>query len=148
MDIFSADEQEKIVQAISLAENGTSGEIRLVVEASSGKRTAWDAALAYFQKLDMHKTVRRNGVLIYLAVDDHAFAIAGDKGIDEKVPEDFWEATKEEMAGFFGKGEIVEGLVAGIRHAGEELRHFFPKTPDDVNELPNDIYFGKTENED
>jgi len=146
MDIFSADEQDRIVQAIGVAENRTSGEIRLVVEASSGERTAWEAALAYFQKLDMHKTVLRNGVLIYLAVDDHAFAIIGDKGIDEKVSEDFWEATKEEMAVFFRKGEIVPGLIAGIHHAGDQLRHFFPKRADDVNELPNEIYFGEVKN--
>ncbi len=142
MDIFSNEDQERVVQAISVAENMTSGELRLVVERRLEASSALDAAVAYFQQLGMHKTTLKNGVLIYLALDDHAFAIIGDTGINEKVPENFWEATKEEMASFFRRGEIVEGLIAGIHHAGEQLQHFYPKRPDDVNELPNDIYFG------
>src|SRR5690606_15401805 len=107
MDILSTQDQERVVHAISVAESKTSGEIRLVVERSLEEPSAWDAAVKFFKKLEMSNTSLKNGVLIYLAVDDHAFAIIGDSGIDHRVPEDFWETTKEKMVSFFVKGELV-----------------------------------------
>lgn len=144
MEIFNQEEQEKIEHAISLAENLTSGEIRLVVERRVHDKEAIDLAKDYFEKLKMHQTALRNGVLIYLATDDHQFAIIGDAGIDSKVPVDFWESTKDLMLGSFRKGDYVSGLIAGIEKAGEQLGRYFPRRSDDVNELPNDIYFGKS----
>ncbi|MGB7528497.1 TPM domain-containing protein [Sphingobacterium cellulitidis] len=144
MEIFNQEEQEKVEHAISLAENLTSGEIRLVVERRVHDMAALEQAKYYFEKLNMHKTALRNGVLIYLATDDHQFAIIGDAGIDKKVPEDFWESTKDLMLSYFKKEDYVGGLIAGIEKAGEQLGTYFPRRADDVNELPNDIYFGKS----
>ncbi len=144
MEIFNQEEQEKIVQAISLAENQTSGEIRLVVERTSKGSDAYGEAKRYFEKLGMHKTTLRNGVLIYLATEDHQFAIIGDAGIHAKVGDDFWESTKEKMVSFFRNGDFMNGLIEGIHEAGTQLATFFPRRGDDVNELPNDIYFGKS----
>ncbi|MCT1531102.1 TPM domain-containing protein [Sphingobacterium daejeonense] len=144
MEIFNQEDQEQVVHAISLAENRTSGEIRLVVERRVHNMDAIDQAKYYFEKLKMHETTQRNGVLIYLATDDHQFAIIGDTGINNKVPEDFWESTKELMLGYFKKGDFAEGLIEGIQKAGDQLATYFPRRADDVNELPNDIYFGKS----
>ena len=143
MDIFSAEEQGRIVQAISVAEAKTSGEIRLVVDRKLKASSAMDAAVVYFEKLDMHKTALRNGVLIYIATDDQQFAIIGDHGINEKVLDDFWDETRELMLAHFRQNALVEGLIEGIKHAGEQLQAYFPRRADDVNELPDDIYFGK-----
>lgn len=142
MAIFSTNEQERIVQAINIAESKTSGEIRLVIDRKLLYPSALEAAVGYFEKLNMHKTQLQNGVLIYLAVDDHQFAIIGDKGINERVAPDFWDATKERMVAHFKRNEIAEGLVDGIRHAGEQLQAFYPRRLDDINELPDDIYYG------
>lgn len=143
MDIFSTEDQDRIVQAISVAEGRTSGEIRLVIYKKLKEASAMDAAVSYFQKLEMHKTALNNGVLIYMAVDDHQFAIIGDRGIDTKVEDNFWDETKEVMVSFFRRDDIVQGLIEGIHHVGEQLQKYFPRNPDDVNELPDDIYFGK-----
>ncbi len=144
MEILNQEEQEQVVQAISLAENQTSGEIRLVVERRVNGDDVYKKATSYFEKLNMHKTNLRNGVLIYLATDDHQFAIIGDTGINQKVPADFWEITKEEMLKFFRNGDFTNGLISGIQLAGEQLSTYFPRKGDDINELPNDIYFGKS----
>lgn len=141
MELFTADEQEKIVQAINVAENRTSGEIRLAVEAHC-KGDVLERAAWYFGRLSMDSTILRNGVLIYMAVDDHQFAIIGDEGINRKVPENFWEETKDVMLQQFRTGRLVDGLIAGIDHAGAQLAHFFPRMDDAINELPNDIVFG------
>jgi uncharacterized membrane protein len=143
MGILSTEEQDKITYAVSLAENLTSGEIRVVVDNVVGEDSVIKKATKYFEQLGMHKTALRNGVLIYLAVADHQFAIIGDKGISERVEEDFWECTKEKMVVHFRQGDYVKGLIEGIHQAGERLRVFFPRQDDDINELPNEIYFGK-----
>src|SRR5699024_9151640 len=95
-----------------------------------------------FYKLNMQQTKRRNGVLIYLAVNDRKFYILGDKGIHEKVPEDFWESTKDVMQSHFKKGQFKEGLIEGILLAGRQLKKHFPHTEDDTNELSDEISRG------
>lgn len=137
-DIFSTSEQHRISHAVSLAENRTSGEIRVCVERLCAENPL-DRAAYYFDKLGMDKTALKNGVLIYLAVDDKKFAIIGDKGIDAKVPEDFWQATKTVMIHHFQKHEVIEGILAGIHEAGQQLKHYFPVAEDDINELPNEV---------
>ena len=141
MEQFTEEQQEKIIHAIQVAEGYTSGEIRLAVEPRC-KGEPMDRAAVYFHRLGMDKTALRNGVLIYIAVDDHQFAIIGDTGIHKKVAAGFWGETKELMLRYFKEDDLVQGLIEGIKHAGEQLQHFFPRQDDDVNELPNDIAFG------
>ncbi|UIR56060.1 TPM domain-containing protein [Sphingobacterium sp. SRCM116780] len=141
MEAFSSEEQEKVVHAISVAENRTSGEIRVVIEKHCPGEV-FERATHYFEKLGMHQTALRNGVLIYLASEDHKFSIIGDAGINKRVADDFWESTKEIMVQEFRNGQFVTGLTKGIEHAAEQLAKFYPRQHDDINELPNDIVFG------
>ena len=64
--------------------------------------------------------------MFYLAIEDHKFAIFGDAGINQKVPEDFWEKTKETVLSRFKEGNLSEGLERGIIMAGEQLKEHFP----------------------
>ena len=102
-----------------------------------------DRAAEIFNVLKLHKTTLRNGVLFYMAIKDHKFAILGDRGINEKVSENFWDNIKEHMAGKFKAGMVTEGLVEGIKMAGRQLKQHFPIADDDKNELSDDISFGK-----
>lgn len=142
MGVFNSEEHAKILHAISLAENRTSGEIRIAVE-NRMKGTAIQRAEFFFNKLGMHKTSLRNGVLIYIAVKDHTFAIIGDQGIHSQVATDFWEETKGLMLEQFKQNDLVHGLVIGVEHVGEQLKMLFPAADDDINELPNDIFYEK-----
>src|ERR1700742_2966224 len=122
---FTEDQKEAIRQAIALAEEKTSGEIRVHIEQKC-KGEAIQAAEKVFGKLKMHETELRNGVLIYLAVDSRVFAIYGDKGIHEKVQTDFWNYCSSIMENHFRKGEFTQGLKAGIEIAGDQLAKYFP----------------------
>ena len=139
---FTEEQKKRIVEAIKEAENETSGEIRLHIE-SKCKGDPLERAKKVFKKLKMHKTALRNGVIIYLAIDHRKFAIWGDKGINEKVPENFWQDVKEVMAEHFKKNEHTEGLVKGIAMIGEKLKTYFPHQKDDINELSDDISIGE-----
>jgi len=138
--ITKADEKE-IIEAIETAESQNSGEIRVHLEPYC-KDELHTRAQEVFYKLNMQQTKRRNGVLIYLAVNDRKFYILGDKGIHEKVPEDFWESTKDVMQSHFKKGQFKEGLIEGILLAGRQLKEHFPHTEDDTNELSDEISRG------
>jgi uncharacterized membrane protein len=146
MSIFTKKEQELIANAIATAEKATSGEIRIAIDKHC-HGSAFERATEYFAELGMDKTAQHNGVLIYLAYEDHKFAIIGDRGIDTVVPDDFWETTQVAMKAHFLSGNIAEGIIAGVSLAGEKLALFFPYQNGDVNELPNDIiYMNQEEN--
>lgn len=141
MAVFNDDEQQRIRQAIAEAEKRTSGEIRVSVEKTCSEDVL-DRTAKYFHQLDMHKTKLRNGVLIYVAVVDRKFAIIGDAGINKVVSGDFWDCTKEEMLGHFKNGNIVDGVIAGIKQAGDQLGKYFPQDlGNDADELSNDVAF-------
>ena len=139
---FTAENKLQITNAIRVAETNTSGEIRVHIE-SRCKGDVLDQAAYVFEKLGIHKTELRNGVLFYLALEDHKFAILGDAGINQKVPGDFWENIKKGIVTKFKDGLYSEGLAEGIIKAGEQLKEHFPYQDDDVNELSDEISFGE-----
>lgn len=140
--LFSPEQKKEIVSAIQRAETMTSGEIQVHIE-NTCKGEVLDRAAEVFESLKMYQTKDRNGVLIYLAVKDHKFAILGDAGINSKVPNGFWEDTKNLMAGFFRQGKFSQGLIEGIQHAGAQLSTHFPYDAEgDQNELSDEISFG------
>jgi uncharacterized membrane protein len=139
---FSEGDQEKIMGAIKKAEHQTSGEIRVHIEDAC-KGEVLDAAAQWFSRLKMHKTKLRNGVLVYLAVEDRKLAIIGDRGINAVVPPDFWDKASALMLAHFSEGRFTDGLVDGILLAGEQLKAHFPYQNDDKNELPDTISFDK-----
>jgi uncharacterized membrane protein len=140
-EAFFTDHQKEVIRkAIELAEEKTSGEIRVHIE-SKCKGDVLKCAEKRFGSLKMHQTKERNGVLFYLAIDSRVFAIYGDKGINDKVPGDFWNKISAHMEKLFQKGNFTEGLAEGIAMAGEALVKHFPHQKDDTNELSNEISF-------
>ena len=139
---FSKEDKETIKKAILNAELDTSGEIRVHIE-SECKEDVLDRAAFLFKKLGMEKTNYRNGVLFYLAVQSKKFAIIGDEGINAVVPKDFWDSIKAQMAERFSAREFTTGLAEGIAETGKHLKKHFPHHIDDINELSDEISFGK-----
>jgi len=141
-DFFNKQEKENITLAIKEAELNTSGEIRVHIEGKC-REEVMDRSVYIFEKLGMHKTELGNGVLFYLAVNDHKFAILGDVGINQVVPDIFWDEIKKSMLDFFSEKQFSEGLSRGIKMAGEQLKNHFPYQKDDINELSDEISFCK-----
>lgn len=141
---FTPVQQEAIIRAIADAEQATSGEIRVHIETSC-KVNVLDEAAWLFRKVGMHRTADRNGVLIYLALKERSFAIIGDSGINAVVPAGFWDAVRDHMQQCFSEGRFTDGLVEGVLMAGEKLKEHFPRSKDDVNELPDAISFDTNE---
>jgi uncharacterized membrane protein len=143
---FTKEQQGSILSSVKEAEMDTSGEIRVHIETDC-KEDVLDRAAWIFDKLGMKKTAERNGVLFYLAVNDRKFAVIGDAGINSKVPSDFWDCIKGKMVNNFTEGLFTEGLTEGILLAGKQLKTHFPYVKEDINELSDEISFGKLKEE-
>ena len=139
--MLSEEHQNLILQAIRGAELTTSGEIRVHIESHCAGHPI-DRAKEVFFQLGMQKTDLQNGVLVYLAMKDRKYSIIGDKGIDAKVPAEFWETIRDEMRVYLAKNEFCAGLAHGVKRTWEVLANFFPYDAGDVNELSNEISFG------
>ena len=140
--LFSESEQKRVVEAINAAEMATSGEIRVHIEQFCSESDVLERAKQVFAQLGMHRTELKNGVLFYLATKDRKFAVLGDQGINERVPEDFWNNVRDLMRTHFIKEAFAEGLSKGIEQAGQQLKTYFPRQDNDQNELSDDISFG------
>ena len=143
-DFFTAEEKARILEAIRLAEQRTSGEVRLFVESHCRFVDPLDRAKEIFFSLKMDQTAERNASLIYLAVKDHQVAVFGDEGIHQKVGQKYWEEEINKMLLQFKKEHLADGLCLCINDIGEALHQHFPYDRDtDKNELPDDIVFGR-----
>lgn len=140
-DFLTASQEQALIQAIKIAEKNTSGEIRVHIEKET-ELPPFERALEVFHTLKMDATQLRNGVLFYIAVESKKFAILGDEGINELVPDDFWDEEKELVLSYFKKGEFSTGLELAILEVGKKLKQYFPFMSDDTNELSDEISKG------
>ena len=143
MDIktfLTKEQQYQITGAIAEAEKKTSGEIRVHLEKKC-KYSPEKRAIEIFNQLKMFSTAQRNGSLIYIAIEDRKFAVIGDKGINEIVPENFWDSIRDQMILNFSKNDYANGIVEGIKVIGEKLKEHFPYQTNDKNELTDEISF-------
>ena len=141
-DYLLAEDEKEIVEAIKKAEKQTSGEIRLHIEMKCPIDKPFDRALQVFEQLEMHKTELQNGILIYVALEDHKLVVCGDKGINDILGQNYWEDTVKMMTGYFKNNQYKKGLVEGITEIGQKLKQHFPYQSDDTNELSDDISKG------
>jgi uncharacterized membrane protein len=114
-------QHDAIVRAIGEAEAATSGEIRLFVTRKEPEDPV-AAAQKVFEHLGMHK-----------------FAIIGDKAVHERCGDEFWKEVADEISTHFRRGDFTDGILHGIRRAGQLLAQHFPRHPGDKNQLPDDI---------
>jgi uncharacterized membrane protein len=117
---------DAIVEAIREAEKKTTGEIRVLVSRKEIEAPVTEAQKE-FARLGMANSPHRNGVLIFVAPRSHKFAVIGDKAVHEKCGDEFWQKLAEAMTGYFRKSEFTEGIVHGVKKAGELLAEHFPK---------------------
>jgi uncharacterized membrane protein len=143
-DFFSEEEKKRIVAAIQEAEHQTSGEIRVYIESRCRYVDALDRAAEVFLHLKMGATAGHNAVLIYVALKDRQLAIFGDQAIHEKVGEEFWKKEVMEILSHFQRVRYADAIAKMVLDVGAALKYHFPyDRQTDINELPDDIVFGR-----
>jgi uncharacterized membrane protein len=137
--------KEEILAAIAQVEGETSAEVRVHLEPTIRKYELRWFAERTFERLGITKTALRNGVLLFLAAEEQNFIILGDKGIHERVGDEYWESIVARAGDEFRRGAFTEGIVSAIREVGAKLKEHFPRSADDVNELPDDLSVGDSD---
>lgn len=146
-DFIPPEGQRRIADAITDAERHTTGEICVHVTPWC-RYNVMKRAVKTFNRLHLYTTKRRNAVLIFIAYEDRKLAILGDTGINDAVPEGFWDGEVEELTRYLKAGRPVDGLCAIIARMGERLSYYFPGERDDENELSNEVTFDNGDDED
>ena len=139
-DFIPSEGQRRIADAITAAERHTTGEICVHVTPRC-RGDVMKRATRTFNRLHLYTTKRRNAVLIFVAYDARKFAILGDTGINDVVPQGFWDGEVEELGRYLKAGRPVDGLCEIIARIGERLSEYFPGERDDENELSNEVSF-------
>ena len=142
--LFSDADLEAIAAAVAAAERETSGEIRVHLErrlpqSGAAAADALERAAEVFATLGMQTTAERNGVLIYLAIDDHKLAIVGDAGVHARVGQEYWQRVRDAMVERLRAGQARDAVLHAVTEVGLVLRRLFPRRPDDQNELSDRV---------
>jgi uncharacterized membrane protein len=134
-------QDQRIVKAIRAAEAKSSGEIRVYIS----ERIIDDALVAareQFVKLDMTRTKQRNGVLIFVAPESQTFAVVGDEAVHARCGDGFWNGVVEEIGKHFKNDAMTDAITGAVEKVGSLLSEHFPRSPDDQNELPDQVERG------
>ena len=139
--LMSEADLDAVKDAIAHAERATSAEIRVHL-AHRCPGDPMMEAVAVFERLGMHRTAERHGVLIYVAVTDHKLAVIGDRGIHERVGEAYWQRLVGAVISHFRNERPRDGFLHAVNELGLALGEHFPRRPDDTDELSNEVSIG------
>jgi len=138
---LSDDDLGAVARAVAQAEAYTSAEIRVHLDHEC-PGDALQRAIKVFERLGMHKTAARNAVLVYISVTDRKLAVIGDKGIHERVGEDYWQGLVAGVRLRLRQQGPRDGLIHAVAEMGAALTHHFPRRPTDKNELSDEVSLG------
>ncbi|MCH2226914.1 MAG: TPM domain-containing protein [Candidatus Caenarcaniphilales bacterium] len=140
-EFLSPTEQDLLAKKIDEIESVTDAELRIHIE-SYCKVDPMSRAAKVFKDLKMYKTKERNGVLFYIAIEDHKLAVWGDEAIHKDLGQSFWDEEIEILLNHFKKQEFYQGLVKALDNVKAKLEELYPFTGH-KNELSNEISFGQ-----
>jgi len=143
--VFSEHDLEAIAVAVGLVERSADAEVRVHLERrvhhERGETAdALKRAQAVFQHLGMHKTRHRNGVLVYLALDDRKLAIVGDEAIHAHVGDAYWARVRDLMVSHLKAEAPRDAVVHAVEDLGRVLATHFPRQSGDApGDLSNEV---------
>jgi uncharacterized membrane protein len=135
---LSDDDLEAVARAVTEAEGHTSAEVRVHLDHSCDGDVL-QQAIKVFERLDMHKTAARSGVLVYVSVTDRKLAVIGDRGIHERLGEAYWRGLVAAVRERMRQQQSRDGLIHAVAEVGRELGRHFPRRPGDKNELSDQV---------
>jgi uncharacterized membrane protein len=137
-NFLTNEEEALLVEAIREQESRTSAEIRICIcdrFIFRPQRYAWKK----FDEIGMRNTRHRNAALILMLPRMKTVVILGDSGFDAVVPAAFWSDSVKAMIAQMHDLGPLDSLREGLRRLGDALSLHWPRDPDDINELPDEI---------
>ena len=112
--------------------------VALTPGATKGRRVR-RRAIALFRAAAESRTVGRTAVLIYLSLAEHRAEIVADEAVAKVTTPECWGDAMAELIGEIKAGRPGDGLAMAVEEVGEVLTRHFPKTSEDVNEIPDKL---------
>lgn len=137
--LLTREDDVRVVDAITRAEKGNRGEVRVHLERKCVPEDPMERAREVFAMLDMHETAEQTGVLLYVSLEPRVCCVFAGQGIHGAVKPGFWDGVVDRVATGFGSGEAAKGLIEALDEIGELLREACPGEDTHGNELPNSI---------
>ena len=114
--------------------------LRLALTPSATKtRRVRRRAIMLFRTGAERRTVGRTGILIYLSLAEHRAEIVADEAITSVTTPETWGEAMAALLVEVKAGRPGEGIAAAVALIGEVLSEHFPKSGDDVNEIPDKL---------
>lgn len=96
------------------------------------------AVRAFYEK-GLYKTKNNTGVLFFLSLLERKVWVLADKGIHEKIGQETLNKFASTVSQGIKDGRACDALCEAIKETGDLLSRYFPITPDDTDELPDEV---------
>ncbi len=126
---------EKVIEEAELL---TSAEFKLHIEEMC-KEDLLDRAAFVFSELELHKTEKRNAVLLYVSINDRRVSILADAGAKAHLSEEFLSNCLSTLIHDFKSDNYAEGIRSCFLSIASALKSHFPYQDNDVNEISNKV---------
>lgn len=103
------------------------------------EHTVRQRALRAFYEKGLNKTMKNTGVLFFLSLLERRVWVLADKGIYEKIDQETLDRFATIVSQGIRDGRACDALCDAVGRSGEVLAKHFPITPDDTNELPDEV---------
>lgn len=118
--------------------------LRIVIPSRLRKEKVTKGAMLRFLTEGLAQTEERTGILIYLSLLEHEARILADKGIHQRVPENYWDQNMADILKGLAqrssnKNAPTQALCKVIENMGSKLALEFPASTNDRNELSNKV---------
>ena len=93
-----------------------------------------------FLEEEVFNTRHRTGIMIFVSFFEREVMVVADRGISKVVEQKEWDKMVQNIIVKIRMGKVSEGIESAILRCGEILlEKGFVKTPDDINELRDDL---------
>ena len=94
-------------------------------------------ALQFFKASAEKRTQNRVGILLYVSLAEHRAEIVADEAIHSLVAPERWGEAMAALVDGLRAGKAADGMAGAVERIAAVLKEHFPKTDQDVNELPD-----------
>jgi len=103
------------------------------------EETVRERAVRAFYEKGLYKTRKNTGVLFFLSLLERKVWVLADRGIYEKIDQETLNRFAKNVSQGIRDGRACDSLCQAIKEAGELLARHFPITPDDTDELSDEV---------
>ena len=113
---------------------------RVMLSQSHMDQATRSRATTAFLEEEVFNTRHRTGIMIFVSFFEHEVMVMADRGISKVVEQKEWDTMVQNIIEKIRMGKVTDGIADAILRCGEILlEKGFIKTPDDINELRDDL---------